>query len=1065
MDTDLGANETVVDLPKRKRRLKGQWCSAVNCNNERYRRPDLSFFRFPKDKVRCRKWVVNCRRQDLLGKSPESLSIGNVLCSEHFEDSEFMNSVRRNRLNRNNTAVPTLFNLNVPNHPRRTAQEVDLDLEGNRSPSSSRISRSTESTVLTTKCSSSSRTSEEISQTQTTQTSFPQKMVMCCAALWCTNRQTTTQSQVLSEHRVRDLTFHRFPLENDGLLAKWVEAVRRDKFTPTSVHRLCSRHFRESDFIEGDRRRVLKRDAVPSIFDFSKHLVVVNRGSQVLPLNKGRGCQSIHKTMRKIDISQIFSETVAKVEEVRKAAETSVCTVGVQTDPVYILPMEDADLMTVGTDRGLSARLTLDSARRPPGTSQGLVRHHCRICGAAFVGQLQLKLHQWIHQMAQPSSQMRNAASISQMKLATPGFAEKNEGASMSRVLKGVNNGAEGFAADADLGAMEITVLSDGRVITPWQTGQENVPVVELPRAVKQTGTLGIMSGIIVGKKRPVGKLQRSLLKNRLPRESGQVRSNSQGKTPKKCPVCGEMFVRPAALRIHLSEHLYYDIHRGQVLIRGAIMPNTNGTGLGVMEQTSAGEDLSSEQEGPLQDGQAKSNGPVPYNHSDVKGGEFSFVCTLCNVGFMRKKQLRAHRHSEHSSIKSVYKGKTLVLKSLSSSRRKSNSCEICGEVFKSLSSLKVHVLCHEKKSLFKDDICHNDFSTSDALRVHKKLHEAKDSEAQPTEKSEMEKFVCDVCGKTVKSMKQLRYHLASHVGGDTITCRVCKEKFTSRKLLMAHQAEQGHVPNKPIICEVCGSSYSRLYDLKKHHFVAHVKNKDKKARVKHGEKAREEGSFPCEYCGKVFRFRDKLQCHVGKHTGEKSYKCEICHKTFCYSSSLSFHKRKHRETKVKEKPKVRVTCEYCHKVFSSKHVLASHIKYHTGENLHTCEICNKSFVYWGSFILHKRSHAGERPYECDVCHQRFLRPYNLRCHYRIHTGEKPYPCQICGQRFRQQGDRNSHQKRHATQAAKASNNVSSNTAAVQTKVEAQVPATIQIQVHRQQDNEMATSVISVLRG
>ncbi|XP_012945157.1 zinc finger protein 585A [Aplysia californica] len=937
MDADLGANETVVDLPpksrpKRRRSRRSQWCSAVNCKNERYKRPDLSFFRFPKDKVRCRKWVVNCRRQDLLGKSPESLFATNVLCSEHFEDSEFTNSVRRNQLNRNNTAVPTLFNFNHV--------DLDLDLVGN--------SRS--SSPLLTESSSSSRTSEsEAEEIPQTQTSFSQ--------------------------------------------------------------------------------------------------VVVNHDTPVSPLNRGRGCPRGRKTLGNVDISQIFSEAEAR-EEVRRTAGISVCTVGIQTDPVYILPMEDADFMTVGTDRGLSARLTLDSARRPPGTSQGLVRHHCKICGAAFVGELQLKLHRWIHRMAQPSSQRRRAASVSQRKLATPGSAKKNEGVSLLRVLKCENNGVEGFDADADLGAMEITVLSDRRVITPWQTGQENVPVEELPHTVKQTGTLGIMSGIIVGKKRPVGKLQRSLLKDRLPRESSQKSSDSQGKTPKKCPVCGEMFVKPAALRIHLSEHLYYDIHRGQVLIRGAIMPNTNGTGLGVMEQTSAGEDLAGEQEGPPPDGLAKSNGPVPYSHSDVKGSEFSYVCTLCNVGFMRKKQLSAHRHSEHSSVKCAYKDRALVLKSPSSIIRKSNSCEICGEVFKSLSSLKIHVLCH------------NDSSTSEALGVHKKLHKPKDPEAQPAEKLAMEKFVCDVCGKTVKSMKQLRYHLSRHAGGNTFTCRVCKEKFSSKKLLKAHQTEQGHVADKPFICEVCGSAYSRISELNRHHFVVHVKNKDKKKTVK---KTREEGSFPCELCGKVFRFKNRLQYHVGLHTGEKSYECEICHKTFCYSSSLSYHKRKHRETKVREKEKVRMTCEYCHKVFSSKQVLDSHIKYHTGENLHTCEICNKSFAYKASFVLHKRIHEGERPYECDVCHRRFVRQCHLNCHYRIHTGEKPYPCQICGQRFRQLGDRNSHQKRHATQAAKASNNVSSSTAAVQTQVEAQVPATIQIQVLTQQDNETAASVISIL--
>ncbi|XP_005097056.1 zinc finger protein 585A isoform X2 [Aplysia californica] len=933
-----------------------------------------------------------CGRADLEEKPSEALNKGNVLCEEHFEPSCFTSSRSSTALNVRKrlitTAVPTIFNFSNP-PTNVTTEERELPIP--RAPL---------------------KNSEFASprKNQTKRGNYP---------------------------AIRTLLNFNVPKRGNRL-------APRKKTTVLT----------KSSSSSATSEEISQPKTCPQM--------VVNHDTPVSPLNKGSGCRSGRKTMRKIDISQIFSEAAVSVEEVHRAAETSVCTVGVQTDPVYILPMEDADLMTFGTDKGLSARLTLDSARRPPGTSQGLVRHHCRICGAAFVGQLQLKLHRWIHQMAQPSSQRRRAASMSQRKLATPGFAEKNEGASMSRVLKGVNNWAEGFAADADLGAMEITVLSDRRVITPWQTGQENVPVVELPRAVKQTGTPS-KSGIIVGKKRPVGKFQRSLLKNRLPREGGQKRSDSKDNTPKKCPVCGEMFVKPAALKIHLSEHLYYDIHRGQVLIHGAIMPNTNGTGLCVMEQTSAGEDLAGEQEGSPPDGQAKSNGPVPYSHSDVKGSEFSFVCTLCNVGFMRKKQLCAHRHSEHSSIKSVYKDKRLVLKSPSSTRPKSNMCEICGEVFKSLYSLKIHVLRH-KKNLLKDDICHKDFSTSDALRVHKKLHKPKDPEAQPAKKSGRKKLVCNVCGKMVPSMKRLQNHMLRHTGGDIYTCRVCKEKFSSLKLLKTHQAEQGHVVDKPFICEVCGSAYSHIFSLKRHHFVTHVKNKDKEGTVKQRvRKTREKGSFPCQYCGKVFDFRDKLQCHVGKHTGEKSYKCEICHKAFCYPGTLSFHKRKHRETKVKEKLKVRVTCEYCHKVFCSQKILASHIKYHTGENLHTCEICNKSFVYRGSFLMHKRSHAGERPYKCDLCPQRFLRPYNLRCHYRIHTGEKPYPCQICGQRFRQQGDRNSHQKRHSTQAAKASNNVSSNTAAVQTQVEAEVPATIQIQVLTQQDNETATSVISIL--
>ena len=63
LDLEVGAEEIVVE---KKQRKKSQWCSAINCCNDIYRRPDLSFFRFPKDEDGCRKWVVNTPRQDLI---------------------------------------------------------------------------------------------------------------------------------------------------------------------------------------------------------------------------------------------------------------------------------------------------------------------------------------------------------------------------------------------------------------------------------------------------------------------------------------------------------------------------------------------------------------------------------------------------------------------------------------------------------------------------------------------------------------------------------------------------------------------------------------------------------------------------------------------------------------------------------------------------------------------------------------------------------------------------------------------------------------------------------------
>ena len=71
------------------RKRAGQRCSAINCKNNRLTNRDMSFFRFPKDKERSKRWVLNSRRQDLLDKSAEHLFRSNVLCVNHFEMSQF----------------------------------------------------------------------------------------------------------------------------------------------------------------------------------------------------------------------------------------------------------------------------------------------------------------------------------------------------------------------------------------------------------------------------------------------------------------------------------------------------------------------------------------------------------------------------------------------------------------------------------------------------------------------------------------------------------------------------------------------------------------------------------------------------------------------------------------------------------------------------------------------------------------------------------------------------------------------------------------------------------------
>ncbi|KAH8034015.1 hypothetical protein HPB51_018526 [Rhipicephalus microplus] len=70
------------------------------------------------------------------------------------------------------------------------------------------------------------------------------------------------------------LPFHELPADADAR-ARWLAAIRRDKWWPNTTScytKVCSRHFKEEDFIEGKRRR-LNNGTVPSVFEeYPPHL-------------------------------------------------------------------------------------------------------------------------------------------------------------------------------------------------------------------------------------------------------------------------------------------------------------------------------------------------------------------------------------------------------------------------------------------------------------------------------------------------------------------------------------------------------------------------------------------------------------------------------------------------------------------------------------------------------------------------------------------------------------------------------------------------------------------------
>ncbi len=94
---------------------QGSWCGAIGCKNCKKKNPDISFFRVPgkKDPERAKKWIQNCRRQDLLKKPMDYLYKNIFFCSNPFEPQMFMNATKSSLVW---NAVPTLFS-EIPNPP------------------------------------------------------------------------------------------------------------------------------------------------------------------------------------------------------------------------------------------------------------------------------------------------------------------------------------------------------------------------------------------------------------------------------------------------------------------------------------------------------------------------------------------------------------------------------------------------------------------------------------------------------------------------------------------------------------------------------------------------------------------------------------------------------------------------------------------------------------------------------------------------------------------------------------------------------------------------------------
>ena len=213
--------------------------------------------------------------------------------------------------------------------------------------------------------------------------------------------------------------------------------------------------------------------------------------------------------------------------------------------------------------------------------------------------------------------------------------------------------------------------------------------------------------------------------------------------------------------------------------------------------------------------------------------------CNICWSSLTSKQQLKVHMRNKHPETLEEHEKKQQV--------KHQFSCEICEFKTFHKSSIKHHMKSvHHKEDKNKwCKVCEQNISYNYFKAHMKAVHEGV-------------RFFCDVCDKSYKDKKNLKYHLKMNhpetmedqeVKKETMTqysCEICE--FKSPHYSGVHHHMKGiHDKEKKLkYCSICEKDVSVLY------YAKHIKS------------AHQLGSrFSCDQCNQSYTEKGSLQKHV----------------------------------------------------------------------------------------------------------------------------------------------------------------------------------------------------------
>ena len=410
-------------------------------------------------------------------------------------------------------------------------------------------------------------------------------------------------------------------------------------------------------------------------------------------------------------------------------------------------------------------------------------------------------------------------------------------------------------------------------------------------------------------------------------------------------------------------------------------------------------------------------------------------MCSLCRRRFTREKDFKAHENL-HLSGKELFQ------------------CKECGLCYSGKAFLAKHIKSHQKcrtiqtpaKSSVADRI---DEATSNFEEQIENTQGCQELVMAETDAEAREnKFQCQICGRKLCGVTDLKIHEDLHVSGkEPFSCKDCGSCYWNKKARNNHerkcrqkkprldsrskkslqtlsvdqsaycQKDASPPPPPPLSNETPRSSSRISKPLKR--YDTPIKTPD---------------NYKCDVCNKTFLAKNNLKIHKQLHGGDTSNKTEspsgneICDDINSLNSNIIIVDDTHStsqepKTTLKniEKRSDAVICLICSREFRKTFKLENHVELHeSGKKPLNCHTCGWCFWTKKARQEHLKSHetiihqADSSEFRCHLCNRQFKQAISLDTHVQLYTtGKKPLTCKVCGWHFWSRQALDGHEKSH----------------------------------------------------